>query len=193
VRLEGALTWAFEFEDQPYFAGFRALSSNGIALPVLNVFRMLSKMGGRRVAAESSAQVPLETMLAEGVRGAPDVAALASAEADRLAVMVWHYHDDDVPGPDAAVDLAVTGLPAAIGEAKLAHRRIDEHHSNAYAAWRRMGSPIAPDRDQYRELEAASSLSLLDSTPTVRVERGAVTLRFTLPRQGVSLVTIEWR
>ena len=28
VNLEGALTWAFEFEDQPYFAGFRALASN---------------------------------------------------------------------------------------------------------------------------------------------------------------------
>ena len=26
VNLEGALTWAFEFEDQPYFAGFRALA-----------------------------------------------------------------------------------------------------------------------------------------------------------------------
>ena len=46
VNLEGALTWAFEFEDQPYFAGFRALASNGIDLPVLNVFRMFGKMGG---------------------------------------------------------------------------------------------------------------------------------------------------
>ncbi len=126
VNLEGALTWAFEFEDQPYFAGFRALATNGIPLPVLNVFRMFSKMGGRRVAAESSAQVPLDAMLREGVRGAPDVAALASAEASRLAVMVWHYHDDDVPGPDAAVELAVAGLPAAVdrGEARpLPHRR----------------------------------------------------------------------
>ncbi len=192
VILEGALTWAFEFEDQAYFAGFRALASNGIPLPVLSVFRMFSKMGGRRVAAESSAQVPLETMLAEGVRGAADVAALASAEPNRLAVMVWHYHDDDVPGPDAAVDLAVAGLPAAISQAKLAHYRIDEHHSNAYAAWRRMGSPIAPDRDQYAELEVASRLALLDAPAKVRVERGAVTLRFTLPRQAVSLVTIEW-
>ena len=48
VNLEGALTWAFEFEDQPYFAGFRALASNGVDLPVLNVFRMFGKMGGRR-------------------------------------------------------------------------------------------------------------------------------------------------
>src|SRR4051812_49512991 len=30
VNLEGALTWAFEFEDQPYFAGQRVLASNGI-------------------------------------------------------------------------------------------------------------------------------------------------------------------
>ncbi|HEY7515911.1 MAG TPA: beta-xylosidase [Vicinamibacteria bacterium] len=192
VNLEGALTWAFEFEDQPYFAGFRALSTNGIALPVLNVFRMFARMGGRRVATESSGQVPLDILLGEGVRGSPDVAAFASAEPNRVAVMVWHYHDDDVAGPDAVVDLDVAGLPAGLGEAKVAHYRIDEHHSNAYAAWRRMGSPIAPDRDQYAELQAASALALLDAAATTGVERGAVKLRFTLPRQAVSLVTIGW-
>jgi xylan 1,4-beta-xylosidase len=192
VNLEGALTWAFEFEDQPYFAGFRALASNGIALPVLNVFRMFSMMGGQRVGAESSAQVPLDTMLTEGVRGAPDVAALASAEPNRLAVMVWHYHDDDVPGPDAAVDLRMVGLPAATHQAKVTHYRIDEHHSNAYAAWRRMGSPIAPDRDQYSRLEAAATLALMDPPAMASVEGGVVTLRFTLPRQAVSLVTLQW-
>ena len=35
VNLEGALTWAFEFEDQAYFAGFRQLNSNGLDLPVM--------------------------------------------------------------------------------------------------------------------------------------------------------------
>ena len=57
VNLEGALTWAFEFEDQPYFAGQRVLATNGIDLPVLNVFRMFSRMGGRRVATSSSEEV----------------------------------------------------------------------------------------------------------------------------------------
>ena len=192
VNLEGALTWAFEFEDQPYFAGFRALASNGLPLPVLNVFRMFSKMGGRRVAAESSAQVPLDTMLTEGVRRAADVAAFASAEPNRIAVMLWHYHDDDVPGPDAAVDLTIAGLPAAVRDVTLTHYRIDEHHSNAYAAWRRMGSPIAPDREQYTELEAAARLAQMDAPATTSVEGAAATLRFALPRQAVSLVTIEW-
>ncbi len=106
--------------------------------------------------------------------------------------MVWHYHDDDVPGPDAAVELTVAGLPAAVGQAKLAHYRIDEKHGNAYAAWKAMGSPLAPDRDQYARLEAASALANLEAPETVTLERGAATLRFTLPRQAVSLVTIEW-
>ena len=57
ANLEGALTWAFEFENQPYFAGFRALASNGIALPVLNVFRAFGRMGGDRIAVTSDAAV----------------------------------------------------------------------------------------------------------------------------------------
>jgi len=117
VNLEGAITWAFEFEDQVYFAGFRALASNGIDLPVMNVFRMFAKMGGKRLAAQSSAEVSLDAMMTDGVRGHPDVAALASLEAGRLYVLVWHYHDDDLPGPDAAIDLLVAGLPLVSGAA----------------------------------------------------------------------------
>ena len=60
VNFEGAVTWAFEFEDQPYFAGFRVLSTNGIPLPVLNVFRMFGLMGGERLAVESTGEVGLE-------------------------------------------------------------------------------------------------------------------------------------
>jgi xylan 1,4-beta-xylosidase len=192
VNLEGALTWAFEFEDQPYFAGFRALASNGIDLPVLNVFRMFGKMGGRRVAVQSSGDAGLEAVMKDGVRGAPDVSALASLEGKKLSVMVWHYHDDDLPGPDAAVELSLGGLPLPTGDARLVHYRIDEDHSNAYAVWKRMGSPIAPNADQYKELVAASALARLDAPATVRVEKGQAVLRFALPRQAVSLVVLDW-
>jgi xylan 1,4-beta-xylosidase len=192
VNLEGALTWAFEFEDQPYFAGFRALASNGLDLPVLNVFRMFGKMGGQRVTVQSSADPGLEAIMKDGVRGAPDVSALASLEGRKLAVMAWHYHDDDVPGPEAAVALTVTGLPLASGQARLLHYRIDEGHSNSFAAWKRMGSPIAPDEKQYAELEAAGMLAQLEAPATVRIDAGQVTLPLTLPRQAVSLVVLEW-
>jgi xylan 1,4-beta-xylosidase len=192
VNLEGALTWAFEFEDQPYFAGFRALASNGVDLPVLNVFRMFSRMGGRRVAVRSSAEVPLDAIMKDGVRAAADVAGFASVEPGRLSVMVWHYHDDDVAGPDAAVELSLAGLAADLAGARLTHYRIDERHSNAYAEWKRLNSPIAPSDAQYAQLIEAGKLAQLGAPETVPLAQGATTVKFALPRQGVSLLVFEW-
>ena len=193
VNLEGALTWAFEFEDQPYFAGFRSLASNGIDKPVLNVFRMFSRMGRQRVAVESDAAVPLDAITRRGVRDQADVSALAGRGPHELSVLVWHYHDDDVPGPDAAVTLTLAGLPFAAGEAHLTHFRIDEEHSNAFGAWRRMGSPQNPTPEQYTTLVQAGGLTSLGPPEPVRFKDGAVSLAFILPRQGVSLLLLEWR
>ena len=153
---------------------------------------MFGKMGGRRLAVKSSGDAGLEAIMKDGVRGAPDVSALASLEGKRLSIMAWHYHDDDLPGPDAAVELAVDGLPLPTGEARLTHYRIDEGHSNAYALWKRMGSPIAPNAEQYAQLVAASQLARMEAPATLRVEKGQAALRFALPRQAVSLVVLEW-
>jgi xylan 1,4-beta-xylosidase len=153
---------------------------------------MFGKMGGQRVAVQSSGDPGLEAIMKDGVRGQPDVSALASLEGRKLAVMAWHYHDDDLPGPEAAVTLTVTGLPLASGEARLSHYRIDESHSNSFAAWKRMGSPIAPDEKQYAELEAAGKLAQMEAPATVRIDGGRVTLPVALPRQAVSLVVLEW-
>ena len=72
-------------------------------MPVLNVFRMFSRMGGQRVAADKLAAKCRSTRSCRTACAAsPDVAALASLDGNRLCVLVWHYHDDDVPGPDAA-------------------------------------------------------------------------------------------
>jgi len=192
ITLAGAVTWAFEFEDQPYFDGFRSLATNGLEKPVLNVFRMYGMMGGWRVPAESTHEVALDTIRAEGVRETPDVAALAALEAARLSVMVWHYHDDDVAGPAADVTLEVRGFPAGVARALLHHYRIDGKHSNAYAEWRRMGSPQQPTPEQYRALERAAQLALFTSPEWVRPSAGTLKLRFPLPRQGVSLVQFSW-
>jgi xylan 1,4-beta-xylosidase len=193
VNLEGALTWAFEFEDQPYFAGFRVLASNGIDLPVLNVFRMFGRMAGQRVAVESSGGLSLEAILKDGVRQQPDVAALAALDRNRLGVMVWHYHDDDLPGPDAAVTLKLAGLPAVRGGATVRHYRIDADHSNAFTAWQRMGSPASPSPAQYAQLEQAGQLGELGAPAKVALADGQATVSFTLPRQGVSLLMLEWQ
>lgn len=190
VDFEGAVTWAFEFEDQPYFAGFRVLSTNGVPLPVLNVFRMFGLMGGERLAVESSGEVPLEEIERDGVRGRPDVSALASLRDGKVCILTWHHHDDDVPGPDAEVELSLSGLPAGGGPVLLEHFRIDRDHSNAFEAWKRMGSPQEPTHEQYATLERASDLALLGSPEWVRPKDGTLTLRFSLPRQAVSLLVL---
>jgi len=190
VNLEGALTWAFEFEDQPYFAGFRALSSNGIPLPVFNVFRMFARMGAERIEAASDGARSLGEMMTDGVRNRPDVAALASRDARRVTVLAWHYHDDDVPGPAASVTMTVEGLGAA--NATLRHFRIDAEHSNAYTAWLRMGSPEGPSPAQYVALERASELAELQPPSSTGIADGRATMHFTLPRQAVSLLIVEW-
>ena len=107
-------------------------------------------------------------------------------------MLVWHYHDDDVAGPDASVTLALDGLPMAVGDARVSHYRIDDTHSNTYGAWKRMGSPLAPTAAQYAQLIGAGQLERLGAATTGRAEKGSLSLRFELPRQGVSLLVIEW-
>jgi xylan 1,4-beta-xylosidase len=192
VNLQGALTWAFEFEGQPYFAGFRTLATNGIDKPVLNVFRMFSQMSGRRVAVDSDGAVSLQAMLQQGVRTRPDVSALASLDKNKLCVLVWHYHDDDVAGPDAAVAVELAGLPLQVGAARLQHFRIDDEHSNAFTAWKAMGSPQQPTPAQYTLLEKAGQLTALGAPEVVRIDNARTAVRLQLPRRAVSLLILTW-
>jgi xylan 1,4-beta-xylosidase len=168
--IEGLLTWAFEFEGQPYFDGFRTLATNGIDKPVLNVFRMTGLMGGERLALNASGVI-------DGL----------AARAERsVSILLWHYHADDVPGPAAPVALDLIHLPPRV---LLTHYRIDDEHSNAYAAWLRMGSPQSPTAEQIRTLEAAGQLQLLESPKWISA---SAPLHFELPRQGISLVQLSW-
>jgi xylan 1,4-beta-xylosidase len=191
VNLLGSVTWAFLFEDQPYFDGFRDLATNGINKPILNTFRMLGQMSGDRVEATSSAGLTVEEIRDKGVRGAPDISALAARSSRSATVLIWNYHDDDVPAPPAPIALTIDGLP--VGRADVTHFRIDDTHSNSYSAWLKMGSPQKPTPAQYRELERASELQTLRPARRVTVDRhGRVTETFDLPRKSVSFVKVVW-
>lgn len=193
VNMEGAVTWAFEFENQPLFAGFRQIASGGLDLPVLNVFRMLNKMRGHLLPVESTSDAGMAAIQKSGVRAAPDVSALAVLDRDgkTLTALVWHYHDDDVPGPDAAIALTVRGLPHE-GAATLTQYRIDDAHSNAFTAWKAMGSPPTPTAAQYNELEQAGRLARFSPPQKMRVTQGTLAAQLVLPRQSVALLVWEW-
>ena len=192
TNIAGMLTWAFEFEGQPYFEGFRTLATNGIDKPVLNLFRMAARMHGDRVKAESSGAIPVAAIQASGVRGsAPDVDALAVRSQRELSILVWNYHDDDLPGPDASVQLQISGVPATAKKLTLHHYRIDDTHSNAWSAWKNMGSPQQPTPEQYKALEAAGQLQELRAAATIGGSP-EMKLELNLPRQGISLLQLSW-
>jgi xylan 1,4-beta-xylosidase len=153
---------------------------------------MFGQMGGRRLAVESTADAGLDALCKKRVRGSPDVSALASLQDRRLCVLVWHYHDDDVAGPAAAVDLSLGGLNAAKGPVRLHHYRIDQGHSNSFTAWKGMGSPQTPTREQYARLERSARLAELGPAESLRAEGGKLRVRFKLPRQAVSLLVFSW-
>ena len=94
-----------------------------------------------------------------------------------------------VPGPEANVTLEIAGLPR--GRPQLTHYRIDESHGNAFAAWQRMGSPIAPDKAAYDSLRAAGELAMLEPATAPDVAGGKLRLTFRLPRQAVSLLLLS--
>jgi xylan 1,4-beta-xylosidase len=191
ANLAGMLTWAFEFEGQPYFDGFRTLATNGVDKPILNLFRMAGMLNGDRVKVESSGAVDLDKLLAAGVREQPDVNALATAAEREIAVLVWNYHDDDVPAAAAPVHLEIRGVKAQ-GPVQVQHYRIDNQHSNSYSVWKQLGSPQQPTPDQYAKLEAAGQLQLLTSPWWQTAKDGKLTLDFELPRHAVSLLRVSW-
>jgi xylan 1,4-beta-xylosidase len=194
INFLGAVTWAFEFEDQPYFAGFRELATNGVDKPVLNAFRMLGFLGDQRLSVTSSGALPSPEIVNAGVRGQPDINAIATRKEKEkeIAILVWNYHDEDVPFPAAPVDLVITGLPADAKRGLLEHFRIDSDHSDAFTAWKEMGSPQSPSESEYKHLESAGQLRLLTSPAWIAIEQGSVHLHFTLPRQGLSLIRLGW-
>ncbi len=217
VRLAGSVSWSFEFEDQPYFEGFRELATNGLDKPVLNAFRMFGLLGSERVKVSSTGAIPTEKVLSAGVRQDPNISAIATRKIHEIEVLIWNYHDEDVDAPATPIDLVITGLPesselapkpgapiplspislvamplAPISLAMVEHFRVDSHHSNAFTAWKQIGSPQSPSPEQYEQLQSAGQLQLLTSPAWIPLERGEAHLQFTLPRQGLSLLRITW-
>ena len=192
VQLISMLSWSFEFEDRDYFEGFRSLATNGVDKPILNFFRMLGLMSGDRVAATSTGAVQLDTLIRTGARQSPDVDALATYAPRQASILVWNYHDVNVPAPPTATSLIVKGIPAGVARILVTQYRIDDTHSNAYTLWQQMGSPQHPNAQQYSQLQAAGQLQLFTSPAWLEVRKGIAELSANMPREGIALFQLSW-
>jgi xylan 1,4-beta-xylosidase len=200
LTVEGAVTWALEFENQPLFASLRSLATNGIDKPVLNAFRLMGLLGGGPgaggrlgdwVKTESSGSLPLKQVIGQSVTGAPDIGAVATRRGGEVDVLVWNYHDADSDAPAAQVHLAVDGLRGkAVDSDQFA---VDEVHSNAYRKWKKMGSPARPTAQQFGELERAGKLAQTADDQRIALREGVAEIDLNLPRQGLMLIRLKER
>ena len=190
LNLTGAVSWSFEFENQPWFAGFRDLATNGVDKPVLNVFRMFGMMKGNLVDVKSDRMYELKTVLDSGIRGRTDIGALAAKDKNTAAIMLWNYHDKDVQDAGEPLHVKISGVSAH--HATVTEYRIDAAHSNSYEVWKKMGSPQNPTPGQISQLEKAGQLQLMNSHKKLTVNNGTVDINLLLPRQGVALLKLEW-
>ncbi len=191
VNLQGVLTWAFMFDGQPYFEGFRTLATNGIHKPVLNAFKMLGQLTGDEVPLVSDGALGLDEILSRSVRTRPDINGMAVANDREVKVLLWNYHDLLTEADLASIRLIVRTPDDWRGKTRVIHYRIDDTNSNAYTKWVELGSPQDPDPESLAQLKAAMQLEMLEPARSVDLTDGQVTLEFALPRSGLSLVVLE--
>ena len=104
--------------------------------------------------------------------------------------MIWNYHDDDISAEIANIDLNITGVKKDIVQKH--HYRVDQEFSNAFEAWKQMGRPQQPSKDQLEKLERASILQLYETPKWIKSNNNDIKLNFSLPRQAVSLIKLTW-
>ena len=188
VRL---LSWAFLFVGERCFEGTRTFSTQGIDKAILNLFRMYGKIEAQQVSFETSGAIdPLSYADIVGRGEAPDISGFASRSEDSLAVLIYHQHDDWDAAGEAEITLEVGTLPFS-GDASVTHYRIDGEHSSAYAEWVRQGKPMYPTPEQRAAIKARDGLELLEAPTQIAPDSGKISLTFTLPMHGVSLVLVS--
>jgi len=75
---------------------------------------------------------------------------------------------------------------------KVREYRIDGEHSNAFTAWKNMGSPKEPSAAQYAELERAGRLAELEGNRRINVTNSGANINLKLPRQAVALLVLQF-
>ena len=203
-----ATSWAFYFEGERFFEGFREFfTAENVELPLLNGYRLLARLGQTRLGLTSDATWDvgrvdeLGAYDAQGGTGEPgavsdvEVDGLAALRADvdgpAVTVALWHHGDDQYAdaGP-AEVEVTVHRLPFPAAPVQVRHWRIDGAHSNAYAVWQSLGRPQDPTPAELAQIKARQGLEPGPHVDVTASGTATLRLRLSLPRHACSLLEI---
>jgi len=160
--------WTFSdvFEEQgvvkkPFYGGFGLIAEGGVPKAAFEAFAMLHRLGEQRLQA--NLEDALVTKRADGT----------------LAVAVWNYAPPGESGTSKQVHVAVNGWT---GTAHYHVQIVDPEHGSALGAWKAMGSPAFPTKQQYEQLRQAALATQTLDAPS-----------FTLPAHGLAVVEVAAR
>jgi xylan 1,4-beta-xylosidase len=180
--VENMAYWAFSdvFEEQgvvrtPFYGGFGLMAADEIPKPAFNVFRILHRLGDRRLKSDSES-----ALVTEDASG-------------KVALALWNYAPpagtgakytmpSGPPGPPKTFDLELRNVSAGTAEVW----RVDDEHGNVIKAFDAMGRPPGSlTKEQITKLRAAGQLPVPEH---VRVEHGR--LQLTVPAHGLAVVLL---
>jgi xylan 1,4-beta-xylosidase len=163
--------WTFSdvFEEQgvvktPFYGGFGLIAEDDIPKPAFNAFAVLHKLGDQRIDVNS------------------DSALLTRARDGTYSLALWNYSPPDDGGHPENATLNFKG--ANLVSATI--WRVDSDHGDSRDAFRKMGEPPYPTRDQIKQLQAAGELPPPDITD---IKNGQLTIE--IPPHGLVVAELK--
>jgi xylan 1,4-beta-xylosidase len=164
--------WSFSdvFEEQgvvktPFYGGYGLVAEDDIPKPAYDVFMLLHELGDVRLPA-------------------PKDEALVTRRADgTLVIAAWNLVEPGAGGSDKSVTFDLKGVADGTW-AEI--RRVDANHGDVLDAWKQMGSPQYPTRQQIVDLRRASDLGEPESAQ-IHDHR----LTVSLPPMGLAVIEIH--
>jgi xylan 1,4-beta-xylosidase len=150
---------------EPFHGGYGLIAAGGIFKPAYVAFELLHRLGNVRIEND-----------------APDLI-VTRREDGAWIIAAWNLVDPGTQGPakDMVLHLRNMHLSDAAQVCWL-----DENHSNALMAYRKMGSPQYPTATQIKTLREAARLNAPD---TIKIQNGV--LRLHVLENGLALVILK--
>jgi xylan 1,4-beta-xylosidase len=159
--------------------GWGMLARGGIAKPQFNTYKLMNRLGTRRLESTGPA--------------------LASRTAGGASVLIWNLADVQQPAglPGMSSTRTVTGVPksldivfrAAAAGASARISYVDMDRGSPFPAWRKLGSPQYPTPAQMDQIRSSAEIA----APEMRRLGKGGTLSVDLPPEGVALIELVER
>ena len=166
------------FPSVPFHGGFGLLTLHGVAKPIYRAFEFMLALGDVQLPVEGSH----ETI-------AVWVGRNRGQTGGAIRLLLINQAMPRRPVSDEPVQLFLSGC---VGRRPRSVQisRIDEDHCNPARAWQEMDRPEYLSSSALEEIHAAS-VPRPEALPFTQ-DSGGVLIEVTLPRQSVTLVSIEW-